>query len=218
MHLLSLNIGNPRENPWKGLAATGIDKRPVHHGVAVTAPGPKGTGAVGLVGDRAHDVKHHGGADQALYAYAREDLDTWQEQLGRRLHNGGCFGENLTTVGVGVDVNGALVGERWRIGTDVLLEVTGPRTPCATFQGWLGEPGWLKRFIEARRPGAYLRVISEGSIRAGDPIEVVSRPEHDVTVALTFRAFTTEPELLPRLAVASALPEEAKALVRRRTS
>lgn len=216
MHLLSLNIGNPRENPWKGLAATGIDKRPVHHGVAVTAPGPKGTGAVGLVGDRAHDVKHHGGADQALYAYAREDLDTWQEQLGRRLHNGGCFGENLTTVGV--DVNGALVGERWRIGTDVLLEVTGPRTPCATFQGWLGEPGWLKRFIEARRPGAYLRVISEGSIRAGDPIEVVSRPEHDVTVALTFRAFTTEPELLPRLAVASALPEEAQALVRRRTS
>ena len=216
MHLLSLNIGKPRGNPWKGLVATGIDKRPVRHAVAVTAPGPKGTGAVGLAGDRAHDVKHHGGADQALYAYAREDLDTWQEQLGRRLHNGACFGENLTTVGV--DVNGALIGERWRIGTDVLLEVTGPRIPCVTFQGWLGEPGWLERFIEARRPGAYLRVIDEGSIRAGDSIEVVSRPEHDVTVALAFRAFTTEPELLPRLAVASALPEEAKGLVRRRTS
>ena len=216
MHLLSLNIGKPRENPWKGLAATGIDKRPVHHSVAVTTPGPKGTGAVGLAGDRAHDVKHHGGADQALYAYAREDLDTWQEQLGRRLDDGACFGENLTTVGV--DVNGALIGERWRIGTDVLLEVTCPRIPCVTFQGWLDEPGWLERFIEARRPGAYLRVIEEGSIRAGDPIEVVFRPEHDVTVALTFWAFTTEPELLPRLAVASALPEEAKALVRRRTS
>ena len=216
VHLLSLNIGKPRENPWKGLAATGIDKRPVHHSVAVTTPGPKGTGAVGLAGDRAHDVKHHGGADQALYAYAREDLDTCQEQLGRRLDDGACFGENLTTVGV--DVNGALIGERWRIGTDVLLEVTCPRIPCVTFQGWLDEPGWLERFIEARRPGAYLRVIEEGSIRAGDPIEVVFRPEHDVTVALTFRAFTTEPELLPRLAVASALPEEAKALVRRRTS
>lgn len=216
MHLLSLNVGKPRENPWKGLAATGIDKRPVRHSVAVTAPGPKGTGAVGLAGDRAHDFKHHGGADQALYAYAREDLDTWQEQLGRRLDNGVCFGENLTTVGV--DVNGALIGERWRIGSDVLLEVTCPRIPCATFQGWLGEPGWLKRFIEARRPGAYLRVIDEGSIRAGDPIEVVSRPEHDITVALTFSAFTTEPELLPRLAVANALPEEAMALVRRRTS
>jgi MOSC domain-containing protein YiiM len=215
VHLLSLNIGKPRENPWKGLAATGIDKQPVDGSVAVTAPGPKGTGAVGLANDQAHDVKHHGGADQALYAYAREDLDIWQEQLGRRLHNGSSFGENLTTVGV--DVNGALVGERWRIGTDVLLEVTGPRIPCVTFQGWLDEPGWLKRFIEARRPGAYLRVINEGSIRAGDPIEVVFRPEHDVTLTLTFRALTTEPELLPRLAVATALPDEAQTLVRKRT-
>ena len=213
MHLLSLNVGRPRANPWKGLAATGIDKRPVEHSVAVTAPGPKGTGDVGLAGDRAHDVKHHGGADQALYAYAREDLDSWQEQLSRRLHNGSSFGENLTTVGV--DVNGALIGERWRIGTDVLLEVTCPRIPCATFQGWLGEPGWLTRFVQARQPGAYLRVIDEGSIRAGDPIEVTFRPDHDVTVALAFRAFTTEPEQLPRLAIARALPDEAQAIVRR---
>ena len=215
MHLRSLNIGRPRENPWKGLAATGIDKRPVSHPVAVTAPGPKGTGAVGLAGDRAHDVKHHGGTDQALYAYAREDLDTWEALLGRRLHDGSSFGENLTTVGV--DVNGALIGERWRIGADVLLEVSCPRIPCATFQGWLGEPRWLERFIEARQPGAYLRVIDEGSIRAGDPVEVVSRPQHDVTVALAFRAFTTEPELLARLAPAAALPDDARALVRRRT-
>ena len=215
MHLLSLNIGRPRDNPWKGLAATGIDKQPVQHAVAVTKPGPKGTGAVGLAGDRAHDVKHHGGADQALYAYAREDLDTWQQQLGRRLHDGSSFGENLTTVGV--DVNGALIGERWRIGTDVLLEVSCPRIPCATFQGWLGEPAWLERFIAARAPGAYLRVVDEGSIRVGDDIAIAFRPEHDVTIALAFRAFTTEPELLPRLAVADALPDETKALLRRRT-
>jgi MOSC domain-containing protein YiiM len=94
----------------------------------------------------------------------------------------------------------------------VLLEVTSPRIPCATFQGWLGEAGWLKRFIAARRPGAYLRVIDEGSIRAGDSIEVVVRPEHDVTVALAFRAFTTEPDLLARLAAATALPKEAEPL------
>ena len=215
MHLRSLNIGRPRDNPWKGLAATGIDKRPVSHPVEVTAPGPKGTGAVGLAGDRAYDVAHHGGADQALYAYAREDLDTWQERLGRPLHDGSSFGENLTTVGV--DVNGALIGERWRIGTDVLLEVSCPRIPCATFAGWLDEPGWLRRFVEARQPGAYLRVVDEGSISAGDQIEVVFRPQHDVTVALAFRAFTTESELLPRLAVAEALPDDAKALVRKRT-
>ena len=215
MHLRSLNIGRPRDNPWKGLAATGIDKRPVSHPVEVTAPGPKGTGAVGLAGDRAYDVAHHGGADQALYAYAREDLDTWQERLGRPLHDGSSFGENLTTVGV--DVNGALIGERWRIGTDVLLEVSCPRIPCATFAGWLDEPGWLRRFVEARKPGAYRRVVDEGTITAGDQIEVVFRPQHDVTVALAFRAFTTESELLPRLAVAEALPDDAKALVRKRT-
>jgi MOSC domain-containing protein YiiM len=215
VHLLSLNIGRPRGNPWKGLAATGIDKRPVHHPVAVTAPGPKGTGAVGLAGDHAHDVKHHGGADQALYAYAREDLDAWQQLLGRRLNNGSSFGENLTTVGV--DVNGALIGERWRIGSEVVVEVTCPRIPCVTFQGWLDEPGWLKRFIEARKPGAYLRVIDEGSIRAGDHIEVVSRPHHDISVALAFRAFTDEPDLLPRLTVAEALPDDDKAQLRERT-
>ena len=215
MQLRSVNIGAPRANPWKRLSATGIDKRPVHHAVSVTAPGPKGTGDVGLAGDRAHDVAHHGGADQAVYAYAREDLDTWEEQLGRRLDDGRSFGENLTTVGV--DVNGALIGERWRIGSDLLLEVSCPRIPCATFQGWLGEPGWLTRFIEARQPGAYLRVVEPGSIRAGDRIGVVHRPQHDVTVALAFRALTTEPELLPRLAVAEALPDEARALVLRRT-
>lgn len=215
VHLLSLNIGRPRENPWKRLPATGIDKRPVQHSVAVTAPGSKGTGAVGLAGDRAHDVEHHGGADQALYAYAREDLDTWQDQLGRDLANGSSFGENLTTVGV--DVNGALIGERWRIGTQVLLEVSCPRIPCVTFEGWLGEPGWLTTFVRAGRPGAYLRVVAEGSIRAGDQIEIAFRPQHDVTVALAFRAFTSEPELLARLAPATALPEPALARVRRRT-
>lgn len=133
VHLLSLNIGQPRRNPWKGLAATGIDKRPVRHSVAVTAPGPKGTGAVGLAGDRAHDVKHHGGADQALYAYAREDLDTWQDRLGRRLDDGACFGENLTTVGL--DVNGALIGERWRIGPTSCSRSPARGSPASPSRG-----------------------------------------------------------------------------------
>lgn len=215
MKLLSVNTGRPRPNPWKGLSSTGIDKRPVTGPVAVTAPGPKGTGAVGLAGDRVHDVKHHGGSDQAVYAYAREDLDGWQAELGRPLADG-VFGENLTTLGL--DVNGALIGERWRIGADVVLEVSCPRIPCGTFQGWLGRDGWIKRFTQAALPGAYLRVIEPGEIRAGDPVEAVHRPDHDVTVALVFRAMTLEGGLLPRLLAADALPEEEKELVRRRTS
>lgn len=212
--LLSVNVGRPRPNPWKeDLGLTGIDKRPVDGPVAVAAPGPKGTGAVALAGDRVYDVKNHGGDDQAVYAYAREDLDGWQTELGRDLANG-SFGENLTTTGL--DVSGALIGERWRIGPDVVLEVSCSRIPCGTFQGWLARKGWIRRFTEAALPGAYLRVVAPGELRAGDAVEVVYRPDHDVTVARSFRAVTTEPELLPGLLAAEALPEEIKELVRRR--
>ncbi|TKA12908.1 MOSC domain-containing protein [Actinacidiphila oryziradicis] len=214
MQVLTVNVGHPRPNPWKGLAATGIDKRPVEGPVAVSAPGPKGTGAVGLAGDRVYDVRHHGGTDQAVYAYAREDLDGWERELTRELRNG-AFGENLTTGGI--DVNAALIGERWRIGRDVVLEVSCARIPCSTFQGWLDRAGWLRRFTQEARPGAYLRVIEPGDIRAGDPITVVHRPDHEVTVALGFRALTTRPELLPRLLpAADALPEETVARIHER--
>ncbi|NUP51886.1 MAG: MOSC domain-containing protein [Catenulispora sp.] len=215
MKLLSVNVGKPQPNPWKGLSATGIDKRPVADPVAVIAPGPKGTGEVGLAGDRVYDVKNHGGPDQAVYAYAREDLDGWEDELGRPLANG-VFGENLTTLGL--DVNGALIGERWRIGPDVVLEVSCARIPCATFQGWLEREGWIKRFTQAAVPGAYLRVIEPGDIRVCDPVEIIHRPDHAVTVAVVFRAMTLEPDLLPRLLVADALPDEGKELVRRRTT
>lgn len=214
MELLSVNIGRPRPNPWKGIAATGIDKRPVDGPVPVTAPGPKGTGAVGLAGDRVYDIRNHGGDDQAVYAYAREDLDHWERELGRTFANG-SFGENLTTAGI--DVNAALIGERWRIGSaGLLLEVSCPRIPCATFAGWLDERGWLRRFTREALPGPYLRVIEPGEIRAGDRVEVVDRPDHEVTVALSFRAVTSAPELLPLLVDVAALPREDRDAIRRR--
>lgn len=214
MQLLSVNVGRPMPNPHKRLEATGIDKRPVAGPVAVRAPGPKGTGAVGLAGDRVYDVKHHGGDDQAVYAYAREDLDRWEKELGRSLANG-RFGENLTTRGY--DVNAALIGERWRVGADgPLLEVSCPRIPCATFAGWLDERGWIKRFIAGAAPGPYLRVVEPGELAAGDTVQVTHRPEHGVTVELAFRALTTEPGLLPRLLVADALPAEDLRRIRER--
>ncbi|MFD5589371.1 MOSC domain-containing protein [Streptomyces sp. NPDC127063] len=215
MKLLSLNVGQARPVPYtdqpEGL--TGIDKRPVEGPVKVTAPGPKGVGASGLAGDAVCDMRHHGGDHQAVYAFAREDLDAWERELGRELANG-TFGENLTTRGV--DVAGALIGERWRIGPDVVLEVTSGRIPCRTFQGHLGEQGWVRRFTHRGAPGAYLRVIEPGEIRAGDPIEVVHRPEHGVTVAVQFRAVTTERELLLRLlAAGEALHPDALAAARK---
>ncbi|WP_031018173.1 MOSC domain-containing protein [Streptomyces sp. NRRL WC-3795] len=215
MKLLSVNLGRAAAVPYtdhpEGI--TGIDKRPVEGAVRVTAPGSKGTGASGLAGDVVCDTRHHGGTDQAVYAVAREDLDDWERELGRPLPNG-SFGENLTTAGV--DVSGALIGERWRIGPGLVLEVTSGRIPCRTFQGHLGEKRWVKRFTEKAAPGAYLRVVEPGEIRAGDPVEVVHRPGHGVTVALQFRAVTTERELLPRLlAAADALHPEALATARK---
>lgn len=193
----SVNVGAPRPNPYKDTRATGIDKHPQDGPVEVRSPGPKTTGlGSGLVGDFIGDAKHHGGDEQALYAFAREDLDDWETRLERPLSNG-FFGENLTTTGL--DVNDARMGERWRIGDDVVLEVTSPRIPCSTFRGWINEEGWVKTFTREARPGAYLKILTPGTVRAGDEIEVIHRPDHDVTVSLVFRALTTERALLPRL-------------------
>jgi MOSC domain-containing protein YiiM len=160
---------------------TAIDKRPVDGRVAVSVPGDA---EVGLTGDQIYDRKHHGGPDQALYAYAAEDRVWWSAELGREIAPG-AFGENLTTEGL--DVTGAVIGERWQIGADgVLLEVTAPRIPCRTFQGWMDEPHWVKRFTAHRAPGAYLRIVTPGTVGAGDPIDVVARPEHGVTIGDVF--------------------------------
>ncbi|NGO13517.1 MOSC domain-containing protein [Streptomyces sp. HC44] len=209
MKLLSMNLGRPTvvDHTDHPDGVTGIDKRPVDGPVRVAAPGPKGVGASGVAGDAVCETRHHGGDHQAVYAFAREDLDDWEGELGRPLASG-TFGENLTTEGL--DVSGAKIGERWRIGSEVVLEVTSGRIPCTTFQGHLGEKGWVRRFTRKGAPGAYLRVIEPGEIRAGDPIEIVHRPDHEVTVAFQFRAVTTERELLPRLlAAGDALHPEA---------
>ncbi|MCO8302521.1 MOSC domain-containing protein [Streptomyces hygroscopicus] len=216
--VLTVNLGRAMKTDHTDCpAGTGIDKRPVDGPVRVAPPGPKGQGASGLAGDTVCDTRHHGGDDQAVYAYAREDLDTWERELGRELSNG-VFGENLTTSGI--DVSGARIGERWRVGSGLLLEVTSPRIPCRTFAGWLGERGWVKRFTQAAVPGAYLRVLEPGEVRSGDPVEIVHRPDHEVTVAFLFRAETLERELLPRvLAAGDALhPEARKAALKYRAA
>lgn len=215
MKLLSVNLGHRTRVPYTDHpeGVTGIDKRPTDAAVRVAAPGAKGIGASGLAGDEVCDTRHHGGDDQAVYAMAREDLDDWERELGRSL-TAGSFGENLTTLGV--DVSGALIGERWRVGPEVVLEVTCGRIPCRTFQGHLGEERWVKRFTAKGAPGAYLRVIEPGEVRAGDAIEILHRPDHEVTVALQFRAVTIERQLLPRLlAAGEALHPESLAAARK---
>jgi MOSC domain-containing protein YiiM len=168
-------------------ARTAIDKRPAAGQIVVRA--------LGLAGDEYADKENHGGHEQAVYAYAREDLDWWVERLGYELRNG-LFGENITTSGL--DITGALIGEIWRIGTAV-VQVTSPRIPCITFQSWMDEPHWVKRFAAAGRPGAYLRVLTEGAVGAGDEAEVLGRPAERVTVAESMRAYYGDQDLMRRV-------------------
>jgi MOSC domain-containing protein YiiM len=203
--LLSLNLGHGRASEHTDVGRTAIDKRPVQGSVAVAAPGPRGaTGSSGsgIVGDEVCDHRFHGGDDQAVYAYGREELDLWERELGRELANG-VFGENLTTLSVAT--SDALIGERWQVGPQVVLEVCATRIPCRTFAGWLEEQGWIRRFTQRALPGAYLRVITPGEITAGDEVTVVSRPDHSVTSGVVFRALTLEPDLLPLLLDVPAL-------------
>lgn len=161
------------------VGVTAIDKGPVD--------GPVKVGPYGLHADVQADRKHHGGLDKALYAYAQEDAEYWENQLGRELAPG-FFGENLRTEGI--DVNAARVGEVWRIGEQVRVEVTMPRTPCQTFARWVGGDdarGWVKRFSDARRLGPYLRVLTKGRIQAGDPIVVEHRPDAAPTILDIYR-------------------------------
>ncbi|MGB6456273.1 MAG: MOSC domain-containing protein [Streptosporangiaceae bacterium] len=187
--VLSVNRGQEADLVIGGRQTrSAIDKRP--------AGCPVEVGPLGLDGDTVADKVNHGGLDQAVYAYGREDLDWWTERLGRELPNG-MFGENLTTAGI--DVSGALIGETWRAGR-VVLQVTAPRIPCSTFKAWLGEePQWVKRFAAAGRPGAYLRVLTPGTVAAGDDLEVVNRPGVAVTVAESMLAYYGDHDIMRRL-------------------
>jgi MOSC domain-containing protein YiiM len=214
--LLSVNLAATAHYTDVKGQPTGIGKLPVTHPVHVHAPGPKGVGGSGVDGDQVCDRKHHGGDDQAVYAYAREDLDWWQRELGRTLQPG-MFGENLTTLGL--DLTGALVGERWRVGAGgALLEAACPRIPCGVFAQKMGEAHWIKRFTERGASGAYLRVIEPGPVQAGDVVTVEHRPDHQVTLGLYFRALTSQPDRLPDLLEAGdALPLETRENIARRT-
>ena len=173
---------------------SGIDKKPVAGRVA----GRVAVHELGLDGDVQVNRKYHGGEGRAVYAYAQEDAAWWERELGRDLP-AGRFGENLRTEGL--DMTGALLGEQWRVGT-TLLEVSAFRTPCANFERFWGVPQLVKRFAAHGATGAYLRVLETGDVGVGDRVEVVSRPDHDVTVELAFRALTTRPSRLPELAPA----------------
>ena len=206
--VVSVNVGRPRQ--------VGVRRgRPLMSAIG-KAPlvGPVRVAGVNVEGDDQADRRVHGGPDKAVYAYASEDAAFWAAELGREL-GPGAFGENLTTRGL--DVSGAVVGERWRIG-DVELEVCQPRLPCHKLAVRMEEPRMVKRFAQASRPGAYLRIAREGTLAAGDGIEVLSRPEHGITVRDVSDAILLDEALLARAASAPALPADLADWMRSRAA
>lgn len=181
-------------------ARTGIDKRPVEHPVMV--------GRLGLAGDTICDVRNHGGLDQAVYAYASEDTEWWQRQLAGELSfelGPSSLGENLTLRGV--EVTHAVIGERWQVG-GAILQVAAPRIPCSTFASHWDVDRLVKRFTQSGRVGAYLRVLTEGEVAAGDEVVVLDRPAHGLTLVQTLRALTGDRSLASKLLSAPELPED----------
>jgi MOSC domain-containing protein YiiM len=206
--ILSVNVGQPVPL----LTRRG---RTVHSAI-VKAPvaGRVRVAGINVAGDEQADRRVHGGPDKAVYAYASEDVAWWEAELGGRLAPA-AFGENLTLEGI--DVSGAVVGERWRAG-GVELEVCQPRLPCFKLAARFGDPQMVRRFGEAGRPGAYLRIVAPGELGAGDPVEVLSRPEHGVTVALVSRAIMLDETLLGAAAVAPELPPALADWMRQRAA
>lgn len=195
----SLNVGTPRDVEVNGhTVLTAIWKDPVEGRVPARG--------VNLVGDDQADRTVHGGPDKAVYAYAAEDSDWWEAELGRPL-GPAPFGENLTVRGM--PVSEAVIGEHWAVGS-ALLEVAQPRLPCFKLGLRMGDRLFPKRFAQANRPGAYLRILSEGDIGAGDRIDVVHRPEHGVTSVLVSRALLRDRHLLSDALRAPELPAELR--------
>lgn len=199
--VLSTNVAAPQPDPAGADRVSGIDKKPCA-GISVFTPGPNYGDGSGVRGDVVGDSKHHGGAQKAVYAMAREELDFWESELGKPLPDG-AFGDNLTTVGV--DWASVIINQQVFVGSAV-LEVSVARQPCRTFGAWLEQKGWMKTFTQRAQPGCYFRVVRPGEISPGDAISFGPAPGHGVTMGEAFRAKMGDKELARKVVGASCLP------------
>ena len=184
----TVNVGVPRVVNWFGRdVSTAIWKRPVD--------GRRQVRGVNVAGDDQADRRVHGGPTKAVYAYAAEDYAWWAGEVGVPL-GPGTFGDNLTVAGI--DLTERIVGERWRI-AGTILRVTEPRIPCFKLGIRMDDAGFVQRFAAAARPGTYLAIEHEGDVGAGDSIELLDRPDHDVTIGMVERAYHADPSLRQRL-------------------
>lgn len=197
--ILSVNVGKPKHFDYKGRQAkSAIWKSPVSGKIFARG--------INLDGDDQADREAHGGFDKAVYAYAREDAEWWEKEIGRPIEYGE-FGENLTTTGI--EVNDALIGERWQIG-NVLLEVSEPRIPCWRLGVRMQDKSFPKKFTQALRPGPYFRIVQEGELSAGNAITIVEKPNHDLTLRDVFRIYTKNHDEAERILAVEQMSSDWK--------
>ena len=167
-HLLSVNVGLPRDVAWQGKTVhTAIWKLPVE--------GARMVRRLNIDGDGQGDLAGHGGERRAVYVYQIDSYRYWQNQLGRDDFAYGQFGENFTVEGL-PDAE-VCIGDHYRIGS-ALFEVTQPRVTCYRLGIRMNEPQMPALLVTHGRPGFYFRVLQEGNVEAGDEItQIASGPE-----------------------------------------
>ncbi len=196
MHIQSINIAQQQLIEHNGNSIpTGIYKMPGVTKVSVSK--------LGLEGDHISDSTVHGGEDQAVYLYSIEDTQWWSEELGRELPPG-TFGENFTTAGC--DLRALKLGDRL-IFNDLQLEISAPRTPCFKLAHKMGDNTFVKHFASATRPGAYARVVQEGTVSLGETFSLEKTDHNYSGVVEVFDLWHAKdkPELALKKALASPL-------------
>lgn len=195
MKIVSINIAVPTNIQFNNEnVSTGIYKQPV--------TGPVAINSTGIEGDSIIDTAVHGGLDQAVYLYHQEDYDWWSEQLGKSVEPG-AFGENLTIAGA-KDIDW-VIGDRINI-NGVELEITAPRVPCFKLGVKMGDSKIVKQFVQAVRPGAYVRVITPGTVAIGDELRVTKTEQDYATVKDVFKEWHSKKKSLETIKKALASP------------
>ena len=193
MKLLSINVSLAKEiSHAERTVTTGIFKEPVEKSVMVRR--------LKIDGDAQADRKVHGGFDMAVYAYPVEHYAYWESALGHDGYPYGQFGENLSVEGLLEET--VRVGDVLRIGGAV-LQVTQPRIPCYKLAIRMAQDtDFAKRFQDSGRLGFYLRVLEEGEIGVGDPVQLIETDASSVTIAEFISVYlhkAHEPESLKRV-------------------
>lgn len=176
MQIISTNIAKPTTFIWNGKEeTTGIYKKPTSQPIYL--------GKEDVRDDEVSDRKHHGGIFKACYLFSADHYDYWKHLYPKLGWTYGMLGENLTISGL--DETQINIGDIYKIG-NALVKITQPREPCYKFGVKFGSQGVLKQFIAHGRPGTYVSVLEEGTVKIGDNVTLIESAKNSLTITQYF--------------------------------